>query len=246
MPVGGFLDESAASPGKPTAPRWPRREDGEACAVADRARGTAVWAELLLGWRETGLGPALPLIASKRWTMSEMDVRRVVRCDRGSGEGTSRLVLPPSTGDDTGNFTATVAGELRNIDCGRGRAVALPVDAEGGGPVSRPFVDCLRCLDGLRVETDRSGSGLVESVEIDGEMSGDGEVERGFDDWPVGGNKKSLLGLISSGSCEVGIGPVDGDGPLSPPEDFVRPSLPPHRSTSSCTELCRDFDLLFR
>jgi len=79
--------------------------------------------------------------------MFEMDVRRVVRRVWGSGEGTSRLVLLLST---TGNFTAAVVGELRNIDCGRGRVVAFPVDAEGGGAASRPFVDCLRCLDELR------------------------------------------------------------------------------------------------
>ena len=173
--------------------------------------------------------------------MFEMDVRRVVRCKRGSGEGTSRLVLLPST---AGNFTAAVVGELRNIDCGRGRVVTLPAGAEGSGPASRPFVDCLRCLDGLRVEEDRSRLGLVESVDIDGEMSGDDGAERGFDDWPAGGNNRGLLELlISSGSCEIGFDPVDVDGP----EDFVRPSpLPPHRSTSSCTELCRDFDLFRR
>jgi hypothetical protein len=105
-------------------------------------------------------------------------------------------------GDAAGNFTAAVVGELRNIDCGRGRAVALPADAEGGGPASRPFVDCLRCLDELCVEVDKSG--LVESLDIDGEMSGDGEAERGFDDWPIGGNNRGLLELlISSGSCDI-------------------------------------------
>jgi hypothetical protein len=144
-----------------------------------------------------------------------------------------------------GNFTAAVVGELRNIDCGRGRAMALPADVEGGGPASRPFVDCLRCLDELCVEVDKSS--LVESLDIDGEMSGemsgDGEAERGFDDWPVGGNNKGLLELlVSSGSCDIIFDTV-GD-PF--PEGFVRPSLPPHRSTSSCTELCRLFDLLLR
>jgi hypothetical protein len=113
--------------------------------------------------------------------MSEMDVRRK-RCDRVSGEGTSRLVLPPSTGDGTGNFTAAVVGELRNIDCGRGRAVAVPADAEGGGPVSRPFVDCLRCLGELSTIVDRSCFAEVESADIEGEMSGEGEAERGFGD----------------------------------------------------------------
>jgi hypothetical protein len=63
MPVGGFFDESVASPGKPTAPRWPRRVDGEACIVVERVRDTAGWVELF-SCRETGLGPALPLIAS--------------------------------------------------------------------------------------------------------------------------------------------------------------------------------------
>ncbi len=111
-----------------------------------------------------------------------MDVRRVVRCARGSGEGTSRPVLLSSTGDTIGNFTAAAVGELRlrNIDCGRGRAAALPADAEGGGPASRPFVDCLRCLGELRMDGDKSG--LVESVDTDGEMSGDDGAERGFDD----------------------------------------------------------------
>lgn len=127
-----------------------------------------------------------------------MDVRRV-RC----GGGTSKpVLLLLSMGDAAGNFTAAVVGELRNIDCGRGRAVALPADAEGGGPASRPFVDCLRCLDELCVEVDKSG--LVESLDIDGEMSGDGEAERGFDDWPIGGNNRGLLELlISSGSCDI-------------------------------------------
>jgi hypothetical protein len=111
--------------------------------------------------------------------MSEMEVRRV-RCDLVSGEGTSRLVLPPSTGDGKGNFTAAVVGELRNIDCGRGRAVGVPADAEGGGPVSRPFVDCLRCLGELRAVKDRSRFAEVESLDIEGEISGEGETERGF------------------------------------------------------------------
>src|SRR6266446_4974533 len=110
-----------------------------------------------------------------------MDVRRV-RVDPVSGEGTSRLVLPPSTGDGTGNLTAVVVGELRNIDCGRGRAVAVPADPEGGGPASRPFVDCLRCLGEPRTAEDRSCFAEVESVDIDGEMSSDGEAERSFGD----------------------------------------------------------------
>ena len=174
--------------------------------------------------------------------MFEIDVRRV-RCGRESDEGTSKLALLLSTGDVAGNFRAAVVGELRNIDCGRGRVVALPVDTEGGGPASRPFVDCLRCLDELRVEVDKSG--LVESLDIDGEMSGDGEAERGFDDWPVGGNNRGLLELlISSGSCDIGFDTVGV--PFPPLEGFVRPSFPPHRSTNSCTELCRLFDLLFR
>lgn len=113
--------------------------------------------------------------------MSEIDVRRV-RFDRVSGEGTSRLMLPPSTGDGTGNFTAAVVGELRNIDCGRGRALAVPADVEGGGPVSRPFVDCLRCLDELLAVEAISYFAEVESVDIDGEMSGEGDAERGFGD----------------------------------------------------------------
>lgn len=197
----------------------------------------------LLGCRESGLAAALPVpIASKRWTMFEMDVRRV-RCDRGSGEGTSKLVLLLSMGDGAGNFTAAVVGELRNIDCGRGRAVALPADTEGGGPASRPLVDCLRCLDELCVEVDKSG--LVESLDIDGEIRGDGEAERDFDDWPVGGNNRGLLKLlISSGSCDIAFDTVGV--PFPPPEGFVRPSFPPHRSTNSCTELCRLFDLLLR
>ena len=112
--------------------------------------------------------------------MSEMDVRRI-RCDRVSGEGTSRLVLPPSTGDGNGNFTAAVVGELRNIDCGRWRAVAVPADEEGGGPVSRPFTDCLRCLDELRAVEDISCFAEVESLDIEGEIS-EGEAERGLGD----------------------------------------------------------------
>ena len=92
------------------------------------------------------------------------------------------MVLPPSTGDGKGNFTAAVVGELRNIDCGRGRAVAVPADAEGGGPVSRPFVDCLRCLDELRAVEGRSYFAEVESLDIEGEISGEGEAERGFGD----------------------------------------------------------------
>src|SRR5258708_9515825 len=167
--------------------------------------------------------------------MSEMDVRRV-RCDRVSGEGTSRLVLPPSMGDGRGNCTVAVVGELRNIDGGRGRAMGVPVDAEGSGPVSRPFVfvDCLRCLGELSAAEDRSSLAKVESVDLDGEMSC-GEAERGFGDGPAGGNR-SLLGLLSSsGSCETGFDPMDG--PLGPPEDLVRPSFPPHKSTRSCTEL---------
>jgi hypothetical protein len=122
---------------------------------------------------------AFPPNASKRWTMSEMDVRRVVRCARASGGGTARLVLLESTGDGTGNFMAAVVGELRNIDCGRGRAVAVPADTEGGGPASRPFVDCLRCLGEGRVG--EGCSRFVESVDIDGDVSGCGDAERGFD-----------------------------------------------------------------
>jgi hypothetical protein len=113
--------------------------------------------------------------------MSEMDVR-LVRRDRVSGEGTSRLVLLLSTGDGTGNFAAAVVGELRNIDCGRGRAVAIPADTEGGGPASRPLADCLRCLGELRAVNDRSYFVKVESADIDGDMSGDGEAVRGFGD----------------------------------------------------------------
>jgi hypothetical protein len=110
--------------------------------------------------------------------MSVMDVRRVRR----NGEGTSRLVLLLSTEDGTGNFTAAVVGELRNIDCGRGRAVAIPADAESGGPSSRPLADCLRCLGVLRAVEDRSCLAKMESLDIDGVMSGDGERERGFGD----------------------------------------------------------------
>src|SRR6266702_3462546 len=110
--------------------------------------------------------------------MSEMDVRRVVRCARASGAGTPRPGLLESTGDGTGNFTAAAVGELRNIDWGRGRTVAVPADAEGGGPASRPFVDCLRCLGERRVG--EGCSRFVESVDIDGEVSGCGEAERGF------------------------------------------------------------------
>jgi len=167
-----------------------------------------------------------------------MDVRRLVRGVRVSGEGTSRLALVLlllllSMGDGIGNFTAAVVGELRNIDCGRGREVGVPIDAEGRGAASRPFVDRLRCLGEVRVGEE--GSYLEELVDIDGEMS-DGEADRGFDNGPVGGNNRDLLELlISSGSCDItGFDPADG--PLSSPEDFVRPSFPPHRSTSSCTE----------
>jgi hypothetical protein len=110
--------------------------------------------------------------------MSEMDVRRV-RCN---GEGTSRLLLLVSTEDATGNFTAAVVGELRNIDCGRGRDVATPADAEAGGPASRPLADCLRCLGEFRAVEERSCLAKIESLDIDGVMSGDGEVERGFGD----------------------------------------------------------------
>jgi len=87
--------------------------------------------------------------------MSEMDVRRM-RGVRVSGEGTSRLALVLvllvfSMGDGKGNFTAAVVGELRNIDCGRGREAGVPVDPEGRGATSRPFVDCLRRLGEVRV-----------------------------------------------------------------------------------------------
>ena len=127
------------------------------------------------------LGVAFPPIASKRWTMSEIDVRRVVRCARASGGGTPKLALLESTGDGAGNFMAAAVGEFRNIDCGRGRAVAaaVPADTEGGGPASRPFVDCLRCLGEGRVG--EGCSRFMESLDIDGEVSGCGEAERGFD-----------------------------------------------------------------
>jgi len=109
-------------------------------------------------------------------------VRRM-RAVRVSGEGTSRLalvlvLLVLSMGDGIGNFTAAVVGELMNIDCGRGREVGVPVDAEGRGAASRPFVDCLRCLGEVRVG--EAGSCLEESVDIDRDMS-DGEADRGFD-----------------------------------------------------------------
>lgn len=93
------------------------------------------------------------------------------------------MALLLSAGDDTGNFRAAVIGELRNIDCGRGRGVAIMADAEGGGPASRPLVDCLRCLgEPCAVEEDRSYLVKIESADIDGDMSGDGETERGFGD----------------------------------------------------------------
>jgi hypothetical protein len=172
-----------------------------------------------------------PPIASKRRTMSEMDVRRV-RCARASGAGTPRPVLPESTGDGMGNFTAAVVGELRNMDWGRGRAVPVPADAEGGGPASRPFVDCLRCLGEGRVG--EGCSRFVESVDIDGDVSGCGEAERGFGGWSTGGNNKVLPEpAMSSGSREAGFGP--GDRRLSP-EDLARTSFPPQRSTNSWTE----------
>jgi len=60
MPVGSFFDASVASPGKPTAPNWLRREDGDTRVVADRVTDTPE----LLACRELGLGAALPPIAS--------------------------------------------------------------------------------------------------------------------------------------------------------------------------------------
>jgi hypothetical protein len=40
----------------------------------------------------------------------------------------------------------------------------------------------LRCLGELRAVEDRSYFVKVESADIDGDMSGDGEAERGFGD----------------------------------------------------------------
>jgi hypothetical protein len=56
----------------------------------------------------------------------------------------------------------------------------VPAGVEGGGPASRLFVDGLRCLGECRVG--EGASFLVEWVDLDGEMRGDGGAERGFDD----------------------------------------------------------------
>jgi len=61
MLVSGFFNASVASPGKPTAPNWLRRKDGDTRVVADRVTDTP---GELLGCRELGLGAALPPIAS--------------------------------------------------------------------------------------------------------------------------------------------------------------------------------------
>jgi len=60
MPASGFFDGSVASPGKPTAPSWLRREGGETCVVADRERDDTPSCVEVLGCREAGLGAALP------------------------------------------------------------------------------------------------------------------------------------------------------------------------------------------
>jgi hypothetical protein len=60
MPASDFFDGSVASPGKPTAPSWLRREGGEACVVADRERDDIPSCVEVLGCREAGLGAALP------------------------------------------------------------------------------------------------------------------------------------------------------------------------------------------
>lgn len=60
MPASGFFGGSAASPGKPTAPSWVRREDGETCVVVDREREDTPSCVEVFGCREAGLGSALP------------------------------------------------------------------------------------------------------------------------------------------------------------------------------------------
>jgi hypothetical protein len=156
-------------------------------------------------------------------------MRQVMRCACASGTGMPRLVPLVSMGDRMGNFMVVVDGELRNINWGCGQTVVVPADVEGGRPALQ---DCLQCLGKHRL-----GNGcscFVKSVDMDGEVSGYREAERGFRSWSTSGNKKEdLLGLVmSSGSHETGFGP--GDRP--PPEDFGRPSFPPHRSTNSWTE----------
>jgi hypothetical protein len=95
MPARGFFDGSVASPGKPTAPSWLRREGGETWVVADRERDETPSCLEVLGCREAGLAAALP-DGGETWVVVDRERDDTPNCEEllGCREAGLAVALP--------------------------------------------------------------------------------------------------------------------------------------------------------
>jgi hypothetical protein len=175
----------------------------------------------------TGAGETLvtflPPMASYRWTMSEIDVRRVAR-----GFGSMGDVRRPGEVTVEDSISGLLDGNM-NKDCGRDRAGSaswgeLPAEFWGEIAAGLWCKGRLRCV-GDRRDSGDSDLGLWEEVVIPGKRCAN-ELPA-----PAGLGVGVIVALVTGKSISLSL------------VGETRP--PPQRSTRSCTELCRPFLLGF-